>query len=349
MKKIVIVAHGLSDGGAERVAANLANNFAKQGNEVSFIAAYSSDKQYKLEDKIEYKYIDTKEKNKFLKLLKRSIMIKKEINRIKPDIVISFIINELILSNFEGKYPIIYSLRIDPKIVFQKKLNRFLCKISYRRARNIVFQTPDARDFFEEKIREKGVIIGNPLTPNLPYWDKDNHKKRIITACRLTPQKNLKMLIDGFNEFNKTHNDFILELYGEGPLKENLEEYCKELQIESSVCFKGYSTDIHNIMAESTIFALTSDFEGLSNSMLEALAIGVPTICTDCPPGGAALYIKDGENGFLVDVGDTRAFTEKLSLLVDNNELQEKFSKNSPTIRNELNEENIIKKWNDLF
>ena len=138
MKKIVIVAHGLSDGGAERVAANLANNFAKQGYEVSFIAAYSSERQYKLEDKISYQYIDVKEKNKLQKLVKRSVMIKKEINKIKPDIVISFIINELILSNLEGKYPIIYSLRIDPKIVFQKKLNRLFCKISYRRAKNII-------------------------------------------------------------------------------------------------------------------------------------------------------------------------------------------------------------------
>ena len=157
------------------------------------------------------------------------------------------------------------------------------------------------------------------------------------------------MLIDGFNQFNKIHNDYVLEIYGEGPLKEELENYCKELHVERSVLFKGYSTDIHNIMTRSEIFALTSDFEGLSNSMLEALAIGLPTICTDCPPRGASLYIKDGENGFLVDVGDTKAFTRKLDILAENKELQEKFSKNSPIVRNELDEKNIIKKWKDLF
>lgn len=349
MKKIAIISHGLSDGGAERVAALLANNFAKQGENVTFIAVYSSEREYELNHNIKYKYIEVSCKNKILRMLKRAKLVNKEIEKIKPDIIISFIINEVIITNIKSKYPIIYSLRIDPNIVMKKYINKKLCKFSYKRARNIVFQTPDAMSFFDKKIRRKGIIIGNPLTPHLPYWKDSIHKKRIITACRLTPQKNLKMLIDAFNEFYKKHADYILEIYGKGELKEQLQKYCFDLGIEKNVFFPGHSKEIHKIMAESSIFALTSDFEGLSNSMLEALAIGIPTICTDCPPGGAKMYINNNENGFLVKVGDTKDLVEKFNLLADKKELSTSFSDESIKIRDELNEEKVLSKWNEII
>lgn len=349
MKKIAIVAHGLSDGGAERVAALLANKFCEQGNEILFIAVYSNQKQYELNSKIKYFYIDVEEKNKFIKMIKRSNLIDKALNIFNADITISFVINEMIITNIKHKIPIIYSLRIDPQYATRKKINKIICSYSYRRAKNIVFQTPDALNFFDKKIRGKGVIIGNPLTSNLPYWKDFSHNKTIITACRITPQKNLKMLIDAFYKFHKKNKEFYLEIYGNGPLKEELEKYCMEIQINEYVKFCGYVENIHEIMAKSSIFALTSDFEGLSNSMLEALAIGTPTICTDCPPRGASLYIRDNENGMLINVGDTEELKNRLLIMAENKQLCEKFSEESIKIRNELSEDTIIKKWNDIL
>ena len=140
-----------------------------------------------------------------------------------------------------------------------------------------------------------------------------------------------------------------MEIYGEGPLLQELKEYCFKLKIEEYVKFPGYSKNINHIMAESSIFVLSSDFEGLSNSMLEALAIGIPTVCTDCQPGGASLYIKDGINGMLVPVGDSKALANKIKMLVENMHLCENISRESIKIRNELDENYIIQQWNNII
>jgi len=348
MKRIAIVAHGLSDGGAERVAALLANKLFERGNRVLFIAAYSNERVYKLSDGVDYIYIE-KGKSKFTRFLSRTIAIDRAIERFKSDIVISFIFKEILKTSIKGKVPIVYSLRIDPANATAKLGNRILCNYTYSRAKAIVFQTPDARDFFKDEIRNKGVVIGNPLTPNLPFWDEEKHEKRIITACRLTEQKNLPMLIKGFAAFSKQFPDYSLWIYGKGPLKEKLLEIAKDYQIEDKVHLPGYANNIHEIMAHSAVFALTSDFEGLSNSMLEALAIGVPTVCTDCPPGGASLYIKDHVNGMLIPVGDEAALAKALCELADSKQLQRSMSMESRIIRKTLSEDVVIDAWVKLL
>lgn len=344
MKRIAIVAHGLSDGGAERVAALLANKLFERGNRVLFIAAYSNERVYKLSDGVDYIYIE-KWNSKFTRFLSRTIAIDRAIERFKSDIVISFIFKEILKTSIKGKVPIVYSLRIDPANATAKLGNRILCNYTYSRAKAIVFQTPDARDFFKEKIRQKGVVIGNPLTPNLPLWDADNHDKRIITACRLTEQKNLPMLIKGFAEFSKQFPEYSLWIYGKGPLKDELQEIVRNYQLGEKVHLPGYANNIHQIMSHSAVFALTSDFEGLSNSMLEALAIGIPTVCTDCPPGGAALYVKDHVNGLLIPVGDEKALAKAFGEYAKNDCLTQTVSENAVTIREELSEDIIIDQW----
>lgn len=349
MKRISIVSHGLSNGGAERVASILANHFARQGDAVLFIAAYSPEKEYRLDKNIKYVYIDVQSKNKLVKMIRRPWKIGDEISAFHSDIVISFIINDTLISNLKHKAPIIYSLRIDPGNVKKKKLNWFMCKLLYGRAKNIVFQTKEARDFFGDNIRSKGIVIGNPLTSNLPYWNAENHKKTIITACRLCEQKNLKMLIEGFAGFHKTHPEYSLQIYGRGPLEKELMEYVSSLKVSDCVEFPGYTKNIHKIMAESAIFALTSDFEGLSNSMLEALAIGLPSVCTDCPPGGAAEYIDDWRNGMLIPVGDAKELEKRLCALAEDERLCQDISENAIKIREKLDEDTVMSQWNRVI
>lgn len=346
MKRIAIVAHGLDGGGAERVASILANHFASDGYKVCFIAAYSSKKIYKLEPSIEYNFIETSCKNKIVKFMDRSRKIYSTIKRFGAEKVISFIYDETVLCSLSRKIPIIYTLRNNPANVTKDKK---LCILLYKRAEKIVFQTPQARDFFPENISKKGFVIGNPLSDGLPYWyNEPVHEKVIMTACRLTEQKNLKMLIEGFSNFHEKHNDYILRIFGEGPLLEELKTYCARIGIEKFVEFPGYSSNVHREMVRALLFALTSDFEGVSNSMLEALAIGVPTICTDCPPGGAAMYIKSGENGILIPVGNVEALTDALTKLADNPDLCKKISMESVKIRSQLEAGNIYNQWKDV-
>lgn len=349
MKRIALISHGLSNGGAERVASILANQLVMRGYTVLFLAVYSEEKEYTLDKNVEYRYVGSKKNNKLLKLLERAQNIKKTVVDFGADVTISFIANETILLSLETKIPLVYSLRNDPAALMRKRVDRILCPFLYGRSKNVVFQTLDARAFFDEKIQKKGVIIGNPLTPNLPYWDTSNMKKRVITAGRLVLQKNHRMLISAFSKFVKEFPDYTLEIYGSGSMEEELRQYIRELQLEKKVFLMGHSNNIHEIMAHSAIFALSSDFEGLSNAMLEAMAIGIPSVCTDCPPGGAAEYIIDGENGMLVPIRDVDAMYQKMCMLAGDLELSSQISKGSREIRSILREDVVIDQWQKVI
>ena len=349
VKRISMISPGLSGGGAERVLAILANYLAKEGYEVLFIAVYSSEKQYFLDERVIYKYVDIKKACKGIRLLKRMVQIEKMVCEFKSDIIISFLMNEVLLTNVKNKIPIIYSMRNDPSNTLKKIYERWICFFSYRRAQNIVFQTKGARDYFPHDIAQKGIVITNPLLDDLPYWDINGHKKIIMTACRLTKQKNIKMLLNAFSLFHTKFPDYILEIYGRGELLKELKVLCTELEIEQCTFFKGHVDTVHDAMVKSEMFVLSSDYEGLSNAMLEALAIGVPTICTDCPPGGAAEYIQSGVNGLLVPVGDVQMLYQCMCRMAGNDDEKRRMSEEAVKVRDKLCINEIIKEWENLF
>lgn len=349
MKKIAIVAQGLNNGGAERVASILANYMSKRGYETLFIAVYSEKREYYLEKNIQFVFLESKEKNKVTRLLSRNRKVYDVLKEFGAEVVFSFITNELLLSEIKG-IPIIFSLRNHPQYVDNSFLASHLRNFAYRNAKHVVFQTVGAADFFSGKIRAKSSIIPNPIdTDRFPYWlSAKEHKKEFMTACRLTEQKNLPMMINAFVRFHKTHDEYILKIYGEGELRDVLENQVRELNASEYISLCGHSEDIHEIMKTAACFMLSSNYEGISNSMLEALAIGIPCICTDCPPGGASEFIKDGINGSLIPVGDEDAMVLAMNQLVDNSGIMEKYSENSIKIRERLEVGKICSQWESL-
>lgn len=349
MKRFAIIAHGLSDGGAERVASMVANHYVQNGYDVLYLAVFCPDREYALDDRVTYRYIKIPKCTKATRFLRRSFEIDRQIREFKADMALSFIEKESVITNLRKTVPIIYTLRNDPTHLTENPTKRAIMLFSYKRAKQIVFQTQGAMSFFPAEIQEKGTVIANPLTRNLPYWDPNNHEKRIITACRLNKQKNLPMLINAFSIFHSNHPDYRLEIYGKGSELDSLKKLCGELKLEDCVHFMGYTDKIHSIMASSAAFVLSSNFEGLSNSMLEALAIGIPTVCTDCPPGGAAEYITDGANGFLVPVGDVNTLADKLEWLASDSALCQKMSWQAAQVRQKLNPERILLQWEQIL
>jgi glycosyltransferase involved in cell wall biosynthesis len=294
--------------------------------------------------------LNIEDRNKIKKYIKRSKSISDSLDAYKPDVVIAFITQEMLWAGLKGKYRIVYSERTNPAAKSRKL--QIITEWLYRRAYKVVFQTSGARDFFCAKIHDKSAIIANPIKMNLPLWKDYEHEKTIITACRITPEKNLKMLIRAFSNFHKSHKDYLLKIYGEPrnqKAKQELIDLAENLGVRQFVEFPGYSRDIHQEMARSTIFTLTSNYEGLSNSMLEALCIGVPTICTDCPSGGAAMFIRESENGFLVSINDSEALSKKLTQLVDDGNLQEKVSTEAVKLRELLSIDQIVNQWLEVI
>ena len=123
----------------------------------------------------------------------------------------------------------------------------------------------------------------------------------------------------------------------------------QEKNLDNTVFLHTAKPDIHTIVRDAAMFVSSSNYEGLSNSMLEAMAIGLPTICTDCPCGGAGMVIRDRENGLLVPVGDTEALCRALSEVAEDPALADKLSKNAVKIRDDLSVQRILEKWENVI
>ena len=153
------------------------------------------------------------------------------------------------------------------------------------------------------------------------------------------------MLIDAFSIFHNTHLDYSLEIYGIGEEEEKLKALAQKKNISDSVHFMGFSADVNEKMRNASMYVCSSDYEGISNSMLEALGMGIPTISTDCPIGGARQVIRDHENGLLVPVRDIKSLSDAMIEIAEDKELASKLSDNAYLIRQALQIDQIAKRW----
>lgn len=238
----------------------------------------------------------------------------------------------------------IVSERNDPNREPDKKAFRKLRDKLYKKADMIVCQTNDAAAYFSDIVKQR-VVIHNPISENLPLSDRAKATKRIVNFCRIDKQKNLRLLIDAFADFAESHPDYTLEIYGNGPEKQNIEEYARASTAGDRIFLKDFCMNIHDEIQQAAMFVSSSDFEGMSNSMIEAMGIGLPTICTDCPIGGAHEIIKSGENGILVSVGDRKAMSEAISRVADDKAFADHLSESGVKIKDALSHTKICEKW----
>ena len=215
------------------------------------------------------------------------------------------------------------------------------------RADAAVFQTNEQMEYYTNI--EKKFVIPNPLKESLPERYIGDRKKEIVTFGRLDPQKNLLCLIEAFELFLANHSDYILHIYGNGSQREELERVINQKKLESSVCIDGFQNNIHELVVDAAMYVSTSDFEGLSNSMLEAMAIGLPVVCTDCDGGGSRMIIHDCENGLIVPKGDARAVADAMSKIADSKKFSDKLSTEASKLRDQLSVESIVSQWIVFF
>ncbi|RAS82337.1 hypothetical protein A3864_01940 [Priestia endophytica] len=338
----------MGNGGAERVISVLSNELINRGIEVNILTIYGDRVDYPLNPGINHYAIECKSTLRFLRPIERIYKIRKYLKKIKTDTVVSFLADvniHTLLATILMNLKVVVSERNDPYNDPSSKLIRNIRDRVYYLSDGFVFQTPDAKAYFPEKIQRKGTIIANPIKDNLPTRWKGERKKEIVCVSRLSPQKNIKMLIDSYYKFEKEYPNYLLKIYGEGPLRTELENYVEELSLTRKVIFCGFKKDIHAEIKESSLFVLSSNYEGISNSMLEALAMGLPVISTNCPIGGSRMFINSYDNGILVPVGDSSALYEAMKNVIKDPELANKLSENATDINNELNPRKVCEKW----
>ena len=250
---------------------------------------------------------------------------------------------------------VVISERGDPKRLLKKRYGYNFIKKYYQRADGVVFQTNDAKAAYPENISTKGTVIFNPINDKLPEAYRGERGKYVTTFCRISPEKNLIMLADAFALFSEEFKDYRLRIVGDAlnsAEKETLvqlKEHIAKLNIADKTDLIPFTPEVHNLIIRDAMYINSSDHEGMSNAMLEAMAIGMPVVCTDCPIGGANAVIKNNENGILTEVGNTKEMCEAMKKIACDKSFAERISQNATQIRYDLSLENTAKKWMELL
>lgn len=355
MKDIIFVTNKLGGkgwGGAHRVTAILANYLSnKQDYNVTMIVWQNTTIDYPINKNINIinlNFEDINEKNRIKACYKTREILKQHKNSVVIVLMSRMAVDMYIFSRFL-KIKFIGAERTDPMHEPKKRILRIIRNFVFCFMDKTVFQTEDAKAYFPRKAREKGVVIPNPLSPNLPEAYNGERTKKFVTFCRLDKQKNLKMMIDAFNIVHEKYPEYKLDIFGEGNQKEILKEYIKNKNAESYINIHKFEKDIHKKIIKYFAYLSTSDYEGMSNSMLEAMAIGLPCICTDCPIGGAKMMIQDYKNGILAPVGDCNEYAKKIIELIESPIICKKISSEAIKIRSKLDENNICEEWEKIL
>lgn len=398
-KRVMFVLPCMKGGGAERVAALLANEFHKAGIETSVVLTSSTPEsviRVDLDEAVPLKCLcDVPTKENIFGFLGRRIAhicsatvckcyekLKKAVpaswaylsfwsqygNEIKklrsilrkdPELrVISFLQPSIPMTVLAARglpNRIIISERGDPRRLMKKRYGYKFVEKFYSRADRVVFQTFDAKNAYPECISKKGVVISNPIKADLPLPYSGERNKNITTFCRISAQKNLPVLFEAFWMLNRDHPEYKLRVIGDAlneegvQIEAQLKQFVRERGLMNTVVFEPFMTNVHEAMISDAMYVNSSDYEGISNAMLEAMAIGLPVVCTDCPIGGAKSTITDGVNGLLVPIGDSERLYQAMKRLVENPDFAESLSKNATTLREELKLNRIAQEWLELL
>lgn len=344
-KRIVFLIGSMRRGGAERVISILANHYAKSDWDVDILTLLDSKNDYKLDNRVKVISIAEEGKSRAKQLPTWLKAIRKYISMNKPDRVVSFIarINIITLLSCIGlKQKVLISERNDPRADGRSPIIALATRILYPLAGRVVFQTQWAKECFSKRIQQRSLIIPNPINVELETL-KPSKKKGIIAVGRLVEQKNHRLLIRAFKVVHDKFPQYKLYIYGEGHLREELTGLIKELEMEQFVFLPGQISNIHQKMAESEMFVLSSNYEGLSNALLEAMSIGLPVVSTDC--AGSNELIRDRENGLIVSKESEKKLVDAISHLITDKTLREKVASGAIADSKKFRKEVVLKQW----
>lgn len=294
-------------------------------------------------------------RSKYLNLLnyfvKGYLSLRELFDNHRYDYVVSFGQNSfyiLLLLRKKYGFKLVLSERNDPYAA--RPLVASLRRKCYKNADRIVFQTIGAKTFYAGCTREKTHIIPNPITIPDAKWNIDKTTKVIISVGRLDiRQKRQDILIKAFKQVVESYPEFVLEFCGDGPDRALLESLSVDLGIRDKVIFHGRLTNVQDYLLMARVFAFSSDFEGIPNALMEAMALGMPVISTKCSPGGAELLIDSGRNGFLVERGDVSGFAGKIMEMLSDSSLSANMGKRARLSMEAYNAKEIITQWKDCF
>lgn len=358
-KKIAFLINSLGKGGAERVAVNLAAHFWKSGYDILLVTSRRHAEEYEVTFPAKRRLLEEEIAGAPLgragKIPARVSGLRRIWKQERPDLVVA-LIGKLnlyaMLSTAGGKIPVILSVRSDPAREYPSRLQKLLAERLFRRAAGVIFQTEDAMRFFSERVQRHSAVLPNALDESfIRARYEGTRDDEIVMVGRLDANKNHQLLLRAFADIQEDYPAMKVVIYGGGlegsdtePMLRRLSE---ELGIKEKVLFRGRQTDIREKIERARIFVLASDYEGMPNALLEAMATGLAVISTDCPCGGPRSVIEDGKNGILIPTGDTEALAGALRRILDHPELEERLGREAAKLGERLSPEKVCGLWQE--
>lgn len=371
MKRLMIIIPSLGGGGAERVVINLLKGLDMNEFLVTLVV-YESDFAYPLPDTVDVAVLDIHSGGNILTFIKnfvnKIISIARFIKKNRPDIVFSLISSTnvtVVLARWLSGIPcnLILSERSHPsetlKNSYYDRTTAYLMKHTYPKVEKIIAVSEEIQ---QDLIRNFNVppgkvkVIYNPVDireiETLSHEEVDHIWFRdklpiIVSVGRLTRQKGYSYLIKAFSIVRKSVPCRLL-LIGEGEEREELTDIAKSSGIENYVEFIGFQKNPYKYMARSSVFVLSSVYEGLPNVILEAMVLGLPVVATNCPSGPAEI-IEDRKNGLLVPVRDEKALADVIVEVLTNDELRSELSRAAKMRAQSFALDRVIEQYRGVF
>lgn len=346
--RIMMVITGMQSGGAERVMATLCNELVKR-HQVCLAIMKSRDSDYALSDNIEIRAGNVKNKN----LMDSVRFTKKMIEEWKPDIILAFMTKSNIIAllacfGVKHKCKVVIAERANP--FYAGKVFKIMRRFLYPSADGCVFQTKQAQDYYKNILRCESIVLRNPLNPDFkvsPY--SGQRKKKIVTMGRLSEEKNQALLIRAFAKIADKYPEYMVEIYGDGPLHDELDQLIQKVGMEGRVLLMGRKNNVQQYIQDASVFVLCSNSEGMPNALLEAMALGLPSIATDCPIGGPAVIIQNNKNGILIPMNDESKLADSLKCLINDCAFADKISHAAQNVTVDFGTEKVCAEWEDYL
>ena len=360
MKSIAFHLNCLCQGGAERVVTNLANQFASEGYTVYVATEWYDENEFELDPRVTRVHVGLREedekKSRVTKFLLRVKYLKEFVKKYNPDVLVAFAHRanyRALMAAGNSKIPVVISIRINPIGYYDAFSDAVQIRWLFPKAAGCVYQTQEQKDFFKPYLQDNSRIIMNPINPK--YFGNGRPaeiEKAVVHHARLVDFKNQPMLVRAFLKVHEKHPDYVLKIYGpdsQDGTKEILEKIIADNNAGEYVFLMGPSNDLEVEIPKGEVYAYSSDYEGMPNSLLEAMAMGMPVVSTDCPCGGPRTVIKDGENGFLIPVGDEDALADRICRLIEDKELAKSFGEKAKEIEKVASVEAIYEQWKEYL
>ncbi len=365
-RNILLLVSSMSGGGAERIAALLANHWAAAGNHVTLLATYTvqTESAYVLDSRVTLRHLAsaTAMSRKGVRTqLHRLKSLRRIIRELQPDNVVSFLTNvnvaAILASWGTGVAPVV-SERIHPA---QFPISFTLAKLrilTYPRAARVVVQTETTQRWFATHVASADTtVIANPvawpLDSSAPVLLPDalvaQDDKLLLAVGRLDAQKGFADLIAAYTSLRGKLNGWKLVILGEGDQRVELEALIAAAGLAEQVLLPGWAGNIADWYTRAELFVLSSHIEGFPNALLEAMSYGVACVSYDCATGPAEI-IRDGIDGRLVALAaGADGLAAAINELAEDEATRTQFATQAVLVRQRFAPEKILLEWDRLL